>query len=446
VIDAILGCFVKGAADAEGVPILATTLSVLAGNAIGTLPPGTGVPPLVRDFQYRARRQRLKIDDSERRKLTLEIYRRTEHRRTSRMLHGLGLLGVPFAIRVAGPDFVHGAGLERLQEHWEYSYSPATEAALVEAGVYGSTLAEAVAGKFTAMLAKTREAGEGRSARAMVGKLSEALVLGLHDFVARITVWLREAVALDPELVSMAQAAAQLDLLQQSREPLEAEGIQDLGALLHAAYERACFLLTHAAATPADNEQAVAMALLQLRELLAGADRNGLDPALYWDPVARLADDPRCRPFIAGAAIGLLFATARMDEAELAKRIEGRLQGAADAREAVAYLGGILTSARETAWQVPALLEALDRRLAAWSHEEFVRMLPDMRLMFSGMTPQETDRIAEAAASLHGGQSLGRLVSHDLSEAEMKTHVMADAAVRAALRVDGLEAWLEKAS
>ncbi|WP_322628670.1 DUF5682 family protein, partial [Halothiobacillus sp.] len=89
VMDAIVSCFIKGDADADGMLVRSVARRILSGQALGTVPAGVERPPLVKDFELRARRQRLKIDASEPRKLLLDIYRRPEHRVTSRLLHAL---------------------------------------------------------------------------------------------------------------------------------------------------------------------------------------------------------------------------------------------------------------------------------------------------------------------------------------------------------------------
>ena len=52
--------------------MLAVTRRRLGGQAVGQVPPGTDRPPLLRDFEARARRQRLKIDDPQPRRLVLD--------------------------------------------------------------------------------------------------------------------------------------------------------------------------------------------------------------------------------------------------------------------------------------------------------------------------------------------------------------------------------------
>ncbi len=158
-LDALTSCLVKGDADVEGALVHATARTVLTGDRVGVLPPGAGTPPLVVDTLERLRRQRLRVDGTERRSCDLDLYRREDHRTTSRLLHGLSLLGVPFATRTAGPDFVRGTGLGRLHERWDYAWSPLTEGALAEASILGSTLPAAVANRFVQRWRRTARPG-----------------------------------------------------------------------------------------------------------------------------------------------------------------------------------------------------------------------------------------------------------------------------------------------
>jgi hypothetical protein len=293
-IDAIASCFVKGARDAEGVPLLAATRRLMVGNALGSVPPGAGAPPLVWDFERRARWQRLRIDDTDVRRLSLDIYRRPEHRVTSRLLHGLDLLGVRFAIRQAGPDFVRGIGIDRLHEQWQYQFSPSTEASLVEMSVYGTTVPEAVATRFTQILDRLVNEGASRSASVAVACLVQACQLGLHDHLPRLLSWLRTAIGEDAAFPSLGEAVTQLMLLWQSREPLEAAQLEEIPPLLLAAYERACFLAADMAATPEAAIESTVGALKGLRQLLLNPSATHLDPELFWQAIPNNRPAHRC--------------------------------------------------------------------------------------------------------------------------------------------------------
>jgi hypothetical protein len=440
VLDAVTSCFVKGDVDSDGALIRAVTGRQLTGKVLGRVPPGAGTPPLVRDFDYRARRQRLKIDDSTRHRAVLDIYRRPDHRATSRLLHGLAFLGVPLGVRTAGPDFVAGIGLDRLQEHWDYAYSAATEAALVEASVYGNTVSLAVATRYLAKLDGFESASETHDASVAASLLVQALVLGLHDHVARSIGIVARAIASDARFASVARAAGSLGLVWESREPLEARDAPEIPDVMRASYERAIFL--GATATDgADEGREIVDGLLRLRELTmsqAGAD---LDGHLFWSMVRDL-QGAHASALMRGAATGLGYGAGRVSDAELATALKGHLDGMLGAVDAVAFLRGLLSTAREAAWQQPSLLEVIDTLLGRWEDSQFVALLPELRLAFAELTPKETDRVADAVAQLHGQGSLGRLVRHDISAEQVQANLLASQTLLDVLRTDGLGRWL----
>lgn len=440
VLDAVTSCYVKGEVDADGALVLAVAQRVFSGQKMGKVPPGAGTPPLVKDFQYRARRQRLKIDDPEPRRAVLDIYRRPEHRVTSRLFHGLALLGVPLGVRTAGPDFVNGQGLDRLQEHWDYTYSAATEAALVEASVYGVTVPLAVSNRYAARLDRFDSGNESRNARTAVALVAQACVLGLHDHLPRVIGTLRQTIAADADFASVAGAVGSLGLLWESREPLEARDLEELPPLLRVAFERALYLGHNLGGLAGDGLETVA-ALARLRELLVSKAGHGLDAGLYWQMVAALCGG-HDSALLRGAAAGLLYSAGRLSDAELGAALEGHLNGMLLPRDAVSYLRGLLQTAREAAWQQPQLLEVVDRLLRQWDEAAFVASLPELRLAFAEMTPKETDRIAEAVATLHGVADLGRLVRYDVSAEQLQANLESTQILLDVLIADGLQGWL----
>lgn len=435
--DAILSCFIQGDADADGVRVRQVARACFTGQALGRVPPGAGTPPLVKDVEYRARRQRLKLHDSQPRRVVLDLYRRAEHRRSSQLLHGLLLLGIPFAWRTGGPDFVGGHGLHLLQEHWEYAWTASTEGALVEASVYGATLPQAVASRFAQRL--EQQAGDGvADARGAAALLVQACVLGLHEQLATPLQHLADAIGADPVFASLVAATASLSLLLESREPLQAAHLPGLPGLLRSAYQRATYL----GAQGVSEAEALGhvACLVQLRELLAGAAGAELDQALYWALVSQLHQQPNL--LLRGACAGLLYLAGHLSEAQLATELAGHLHGLRQPQEAVAYLRGLLSTARESAWQVPSLLEVLDPLLSQWGEAQFVACLPELRLAFAEMTPRETDRIATRVAQLHGANDLGRLRHASLQADQVQANLRLSQSLALVLQGDGLDPWM----
>lgn len=439
VVDAVTSCFVQGDADTEGVLVRRVLLDRLRGRAVGVLPPGAATPPLVHDTMRRLREARVDLDAAEPRRVSLDIWRRPEHRRTSRVVHGLQLLDVPFARHLAGPDFVAGTGLGRLHERWECLWTPLTEGALVEASRFGATLPEAVRLRFAQVLERVRRDAT-PSSREAVALLGQALVLGLHDHVGAVLALVRDALAGDASFAEVTASLAHLALLREGREPLGTHQLDGLDTLVRTGYDRAIFLGREWQGEEVPPEESVE-ALARLRELLASPGAADLDPDPFWALVARLRTGHDL-PLVRGAAAGMAHAAGRMSSQELARDVTGHLASSLPPEAAVGYVRGLLGSARETAWQDDALVPGLDRLVADWPEEVFLAHLPELRVAFARLTPAETDRVAERVARLHGVADLGALRSYDVSEDEVLAHLAVSRRVADLLADDGLGEWV----
>ncbi len=445
-LDGIRSCFVKGAMDAEGEIVLGLARHMLGGTSIGEVPPEAGVPPLVEDFRLTAQKLRLNIKDSVRRKSSLDLYRKTSHRQSSRFFHSLSFLGVPFATLAAGPDFVKGTGLERLFEHWGYQWTPQTESHLVEASVYGATVEEATANRLAQAIAELETTGRGRCASEAVGMLVHACRMGLHRHTGRLLRLIADQVNEDPALTSLTSALNQLVLLWESREPLEAHRLTEIPLLIGAIYERACYLLHNLADTPPEAANDTLLSLISIRDMLRSRamGSHALDATLFYEPLAKLRSQPKCPALLVGGVTGLLFGDGRIPESELLKLLAGSLNASsAQAGDQTAFLIGLLRACRELAWRLPALAEAVDKLLVTWSEEEFIERIPHLRMAFADLTPREADQVAEVVAQLHGGEKIGSLHRPETSEAEMLTALRVNALVIKALQEDGLQSWVE---
>jgi hypothetical protein len=439
-VDAVTSCLVQGEVDVEGRLVRGVTNAVLTGRRVGRVPPGAGTPPLVRDTLARLAALRLDTDAVEPRNVALDLYRNPAHRLTSRTLHGLRLLGVPFAEHVAGPDFVRGTGLSRLQERWTYLWTPASEGHLAEVSLLGSTLPEAIAARFAQLLATASTDDRVPSSPEACSLLAQGVVVGLHDQIDPAIALLRDALAAEPSFVAAVTTMGSLALLEEGREPLEARRLTGLVDLLATAYSRALFLCTE---LQGDEEPpaAVAISLARLRELLASPAGTSLDPEPFWARVEELRQG-HDRPLVRGAAAGLASTAGRLSLEDLTRDVAGHLGSSIPAHDAVAFIQGLLATAREAVWQASGLVEELDRRLTGWAEPTFLRALPNLRLAFADLTPRETDRVAEIVAALHGGVRLDVGVRHDVDEQTVAANLALSQMVAEALERDGLGAWI----
>ncbi|HWB61607.1 MAG TPA: DUF5682 family protein, partial [Chthoniobacteraceae bacterium] len=443
-LDGIRSCFVKGSLDAEGAVVLGLAHHVLTGTAIGDIPPEAGETPIVTNFREKAKRLRLNLDDSVRRKLSLEIYRNKNHRESSRFLHSLQFINVPFGTLQGGPDFVRGTQLHLLLEHWDYAWSPATEAALVNASIYGATVEEAALNRLREAIARLDDEAKGRSAGAAVEMLVRACRMGLQAYTAEILEQLESRLGEDPLFISTVNAAMQLLLLWQSREPLEAHDLKEIPGLIRAAYFRCSYLTPGLSGCPDAEIPAALQALLTLRELLAAGGEELLDPEIFWSAAQSTWNRLETPPVIAGGLCGMLRSANRVSGEELGRATAGHIGGSkSDWRARVGFLQGVLATCRETAWQNRAFLDAINGLLAGCDEADFLRALPELRLAFANLTPRETDKVGEAVASIHGRDELGGMMNFDLTEAELERSHRLSQAVLKSLRADGLADLVE---
>jgi Family of unknown function (DUF5682) len=439
-LDGVRSVFIKGAEDIEGVVVLALARKLLAGDRVGDVPPEVGQPPIVEDFRRTARALKLDLDKVNAKEIALDLYRKERAREVSRLFHRLRFLDVPFAEFVAGPDFVNGQNLERVQETWRYHWSPHTETALIERSLYGSTLEEAAAARLLEQVALADERAQGRQADHAAELLVEACRMGLHRQTPALLDRASEFVAEDGRFVSVVTALELLLVLSVSREPLEAHHLTGLTDVAVAAYHRACYLIPQLATTPDQEEAQTLDALNSLDQAVQSLGDSADRRDLRSNNLHRLARTTGGNAAFRGAACGILFGDGRMSTTDLVGNLQGHLVSSADqGREGPRFLRGLFCSARNVLWQVPEAIRSIHRVLREWDEEQFVRQLPHLRLAFADLTPRECDRVAQLAAIECGAAALPLITSGECSSADLIRGVDVNRRVIERLKADGLE-------
>jgi hypothetical protein len=437
VLDGVRSCFIKGAADVEGVGVLAAARKFLAGERIGTVPPEAGRPPLVLDFERQLEILRLALDAGSARETSLDLFRSAAHRAKSRFFHRLRLLGVPFATHVRGPDYVAGKNLDRVSETWKYGWEPATEATLVEQSRYGATVEEAASSLLLERFAAAEASGDGRSDRA-ASLLLEACRSGLHGRAPDLLQRTARLMAGDPSFVSVAAAAGELDVLRVSREPLEAHDLHGLHETVRLGWERAAALVPQLGATGEAEETAALDQLCAWSALAASLPDPELAAAQRGESLRALLAPQGGNPALVGAAAGLLYDDGQMAGAELGQRLDGLLRGAGgDPSAGARFLRGVLRAARAACWLEPSLLASLHTTLRDIDEQTFIGALPHLRLAFSDLTPRECDNVASLVAAL-GGEARLDLGAVAATERELLLALSVDRLVGERLERDGL--------
>ncbi len=406
-------------------PAVAEMVAALSGDRTGRLHAGTPAPPLV--GQAAAELARLGLDRSGPVVLKLTTPRGLER---SRALHRLRVLRVPLADRESGP--VTGAD-PVLEERWVLDASDRDgrrHAALIEAGAYGPTLADAAAAALD-----ERTAGAGADMEELAAVLFDAALCGCADQSGRIAESIAAGVAGASDLAALGAALESVLGLWRHDRVLGTAGSPLFGAVIEECAERILWLAEGVRGGPAPADLRRLRAIAATRDALlhaSGALRLDRDAAL--GVARRVAAEPGAPPDLRGAAFGL--ARALGDTGDPARAV----RGAAAPETFGDWLAGLFALARQEVLDPGgAVLGVLDELVGGLDEDGFLVALPALRQAFEFFPPREREAIAQGLLDRRGlrgsARSLLRSPAPPLVTAEA---IALDARVDRALAAAGL--------
>ncbi|MCX4695553.1 DUF5682 family protein [Streptomyces sp. NBC_01408] len=367
-------------------PVVVEMVAACGGDRVGRLHPDTPVPPLVHDVE--ARLTGLGLDTG--RPVSLRLTDPADLNR-SQVLHRLRVLGVPGFERVAGP--AHGTD-PVFTERWEPRTTALREAALIEAGSFGATLAEAAA---VALGDRARAAGA--EAEALAGVLFDAVVCGAADLsgrlVAELGAGLGRATALGPlgEALGTALGLWRHDRVYGvARDPL-------LAAAVDTAVGRVLWLAEGVRGAGAPDHGRL-RALAAVRDALLHAEGLlSVSRATAAGICGRISTDRSAPADLRGAAFGLcrVLAEAAPAPGAASRTAADAARAAAGPQELGDWLAGLFALARAelTGGGGPEpLIDVLDELVGAMTETDFLVGLPALRQAFAYFPPREREQIA----------------------------------------------------
>ena len=324
---------------------------------------------------------------------------------------------------------------------WQYSWSPHTESALILLARYGSTVGDAAAAMLLERFDEAERQGVAGSSSEAVRLVLASCVMGLHESSAQLMARTSALIARDASFISVATAMEQLVILDRAREPLQAQHLAGVAEMALAAYRRACYLIPELAQTAEEEEKAALEALNVLRQAVEtlGDTPQGAD--LRTGQLAILLNAPDAgSTALQGGAAGMLYLDGRLAGAQVAEHLGGQLAG--DAERGVRFTYGLMRTARSILWREPDCLAALDSTMSSLAEDDFLRLVPHLRLAFADLAPRETDQVARAVAERLGIPSFGAPRMHHVTETDAVRAFAVERMVEESLRKDGLDDWL----
>lgn len=397
--DAALASYVKGEVNLSTDLPLRILDEINTGKQVGKLCETDFRPPLLSDFEEQCRRFGLQLQSSAEKELTLELFTKNKHLAMSRFLYQMEFLETRFARRKKGSGLLNRRDRSRIREIWSYRFSSQVLAALVDVSMAGSTVEEAAK---TRLVSKARKAA---SCKEAAKRLVQGFLMGFLEEQQGMGAHVRETLVADGDFFSLTSGFSDLKMLYELQELYQVEAHVELEGLLELCFGKIVQLLPSMAGVPEERQQECMECCRELYQMTGHKKFEQLRPVLM-EAMMRLSERKKIQPGLYGAVLGLLYGWDGRYNVRIQEAAYGYLKGSGEMRmKSAAFLRGLFYTARDFVFVQEDFLSLVDGLLAGLSAEEFLQLLPELRMAFGYFTPLETDRIAGKAAALHGGSA-----------------------------------------
>jgi Family of unknown function (DUF5682) len=360
---------------------------LVLGERLGAVPPATPMVPLQRDLQEQQRHLRLRRE-AEPRDYDLDLRKPADLGR-SRLLHRLTVLEVAWGTPRQGR--VRNVGTFR--ESWQLTWRPELDLALIEAGMWGSTVGAAATQRVTAIAAAATALDQ------LTALTERCLLADLGDALPAVLAAVRDRAALDTDVTRLMAA---LPALVRAARYGDVRGTDParLGEVAAEMITRICVGLPAAVASLDETAEQVMRSLIDEVHAATGLLADGPSRDRWLGTLGRLV--PRCPPLISGRLTRLLLDGGRLGADEAGLRMSRALSAGAPAPAAAGWAEGFLAGSGLLLLHDDVLLALADGWLAGLTADAFTAVLPALRRTFGAFAPPERRAIGQKAARLDG--------------------------------------------
>ncbi len=356
---------------------------LIIGDVLGAVPDDLPVPPLKADFEAQVKSCRLERK-TQVESLTFDL-RKDLHNAKSRLLHRLGILGIPWG-RLEARDSTRRQG--GFHEDWQMKWLPDFEIRLIEAGTWGNTVLEAASNR---ALRQVRAANQLPELTALLGTILKA---DLTVLVPDLLVKLQSVSALSNDVLALSDAVPPLAevLRYGSARQLNLSAVEQLvGGIV----PRVAVQLP-AACSGVDGDVAadILKKILAMNRALAILARPDYE-ALWQQTLADVAASKTAAPLLAGLCSRIQFDKSAQNAAQTSQTMRYRLSRAQAVAEAAAWLEGFLHGSGLLLLHYTELWQALDRWVQELQDEDFQQLLPLLRRTFSRFEAPEREKMLD---------------------------------------------------
>jgi hypothetical protein len=375
----------------EGSDLLTALIGrkLVVGERLGTVPASTPMVPLQRDLHDQQRHLRLRAEAAPR-DYDLDLRKPNDLAR-SHLLHRLTLLGV----RWGAPIQAQSTNIGTFRESWQLTWRPELDLALIEASMWGSTVAAAAAERARSLAASATALDE------LTALAERCLLAELSDALPAVLTAVRDRAALDTDVTHLMAA---LPALVRAARYGDVRGTDParLGEVAVEMITRICAGLPGAVAALDESAERSVRDRIDAVHSATGLLADAASRERWLATLERLVLAGRCPPLISGRLTRLMLDAGRITAGDAGTRMSRELSAAAPAPAAAGWAEGFLAGSGLLLVHDDKLLGLADGWLAGLTEDGFAAVLPALRRTFGGFAPPERRAIGEKAARLDG--------------------------------------------
>lgn len=395
--DAVRATYIKGELNMASDAPLLDLLKLLRGKGMGRLCSNAKVPPIVLDFRELCSKYKIKVKSTLQQEVVLDLYKSNRHKEISEFLHRMKFLNTGFCLNVKGPDFINKKDVNLIRETWNYKWSVNVESSLIENSVYGGTVKEAV----ESLLLKKLSSNSSDSG-AMSEGLIEAFMMGYKDIILNALSTIKDIVINDNNFYSVAECTYNIYFLHSGNILFSVSQDENISKLLVQCYNKAVTLVPELYAVPEEEENKIIDKLKNLYYICLEPEFEAhID--IFKEALWAIINKSSPNAALEGAALGLLLGFNEVDTSYILKKAEGYLYGTGEKfLNSAAFLKGLFCTARDVVLSEEKMIIGIDNVLKNLNEEDFLRLLPELKLSFSFFAPNEIDQIGKSISEHYG--------------------------------------------
>ncbi len=395
--DSVGSCFIKGEKSGTGELLLKLLSKAATGNEIGKLCESAFAAPIVKNFEELSQKYKLKIDDVMEQKIELELFAKPVHMDISRFFYRMGFLNTGFSKRIKGADLINNSDRSRVREQWTYKRSVSVDAALIDSSAYGGTVEEACTVLSLKRLRETRKCSD-------ASKLYvECFLMGLNTtegFAGKM----EDIIINDGDFFSVGQGIYYFNMLRSLYGLYRSEN-RSADHFLRKCFYKAVSMLPDMINVNEERADECIRICRLLYSLVTGSILCD-EYEILKDAFVSMTERSDPEPSVYGAVLGLLYGMDSAFRQEIRAAVHAYLSGSGEMqKKGAVFFRGLFSTARDLVLVGDEFIRMTDSLISGFEWNEFLEILPELRLAFSYFSPYEIDRIARTAAELHNGSA-----------------------------------------